>query len=492
MPPCQRAARPNPDMLARGGELTSAGAFAKPSEGDSVGDAMASVHETASAADHEASPCSGEGSRASLGDTIDGRYTVEAVLGTGGMGMVYRTRERLLERPVAIKMISPAWARQPRFEEAFLEEARAMARLRHPNVVQLYTVGTHGDSYYLAMEFVGGSSLDAILHSHLDRGERLSLHNALALLADVIDGVSAIHDAGLLHCDLKPANVVVEDRTGRPVIIDFGLATHAENADARGGSPAYMCAERTTGEAPISVQSDIYSLGVTAYELLTGCLPYLARTPRDMVEMHRSLPVPSMEELFDELAPFDPILRRAMAKRPEDRFTSCAEMAVALAEAKAQWAHRYEVEPLPPASSADVAAVDVVVVDDDPSFRRAVARATKLAFSDRAVRLMPASSGEQAVAIAQHRTPSLIVLDYQLPGLDGVATLSAIRALPGGYDVRVVVMSGSVDEVRWRFQALGVSDFLAKPASLDDLVGTIQRLLRMNPGPRTTMRVPRR
>lgn len=423
-----------------------------------------------------APPDSGGEPPMNAGDVVDGRYTIEARLGQGSMGLVYRGRERLLERPVAIKTIAPAWAHDPAFVQSFLEEARSLARIRHPNVVQLYTVGNLGHAYYLAMEFVRGSSLEQILQNHQKRGERLSVHNVVALLSDIIEGVGAIHDTGLTHCDLKPSNVVVEERTGRPVIIDFGLATRAGPGEGahRAGSPAYMSPERAAGGPPTE-QSDIYALGVTAYELLVGELPYLAKTREAIEAMHRDRPIPRMSEQIEELAPFEAVVNRAMQKRPANRFTSCEEMGAALGDARERWGY----EPLERSGSTqtvfDPSEVRILIVDDDPHFRRAATRAATLVSSDRRIRVLPASTGEQAVTIARRRMPALILLDYQLPELDGVATLSAVRSLPRGHDVRVAVISGSVDEVRWRFEALGVTDFLGKPVGVDELIEVVQR-----------------
>ncbi|HHH27174.1 MAG TPA: response regulator [Polyangiaceae bacterium] len=439
---------------------------------------MAGEEQTRSTATAESSiaPPSGGAPPLSLGDVVDGRYTIEAQLGEGTMGLVYRARERLLERPIAIKTIAPAWAHEPAFVQSFLEEARSMARIRHPNVVQLYTVGDLESAYYMAMEFVRGSSLDRILVNHVTRSERLSVHNVVALLNDIIKGVAAIHEAGLTHCDLKPANVVVEEQTGRPVIIDFGLATQAgpDEAAHRAGSPAYMSPERAAG-GPATEQSDIYALGITAYELLVGELPYPARTREEVEAMHRDLPIPRMSDRFEELAAFEPVIHRAMQKHPDHRFTSCEEMGAALSEARERWGQQLPKGSGTMSAVFDPSEIRVLIVDDDPHFRRAASRAAKLVASDRRIRVLPASTGEQAVTIARRRMPALILLDYQLPELDGVATLSAVRSLPRGHDARVAVISGSVDEARWRFEALGVTDFLSKPVGVDALVDVVQR-----------------
>ena len=415
----------------------------------------------------------------SVGELIDGRYEVKSTLGEGAMGVVYLAEEGVLERDVAIKTISSEWAHDAAFAKRFRDEARALAKIRHPNVVQVFTFGMHSGAYYLAMELVRGASLSSVLQAHKKRGERLSVHNAVAILAELISGVVAIHDAGLIHCDLKPSNVVVENDTGRPVIIDFGVATKTFSTEDRelAGSPAYMAPELAEfGE--MSEQSDIYAVGCTAFELLTSRLPYDARSFQLLLRLHASAPVPRMSSFRPELRPFDDVIARALGKRPQDRYASAAEMQVALDEAQARWTQRLAAPDDGPASTPGRNEVRILVVDDDPSFRRAATRAAKLAFNDKTIRALPASSGEEALAIAARRMPNLIMLDYMLPNLDGVATLSAIRSLPGGRETRVVVMSGSVEEVRFRFTALGVNDFFSKPVELDEMIESLQAIAR--------------
>lgn len=401
-------------------------------------------------------------------EIIDGRYHVEAVLGEGAMGVVYRAHEPALDRHVALKTISAEWVEDAAFSQRFHEEARALARIRHPNVVQLYTFGLHEGACFLAMELIEGASLAEVIRLHKERDAWVSVHNAVMLLSQVIDGVAAIHAASLLHCDLKPSNVVVEQDTGRPVIIDFGVATNASDGGRPlAGSPGYMAPEHRDGMC-LSEQTDIYALGCTAFELLTRRLPFEASSIDEMLHKHREAPIPRLSLIRPELEAFDEVIARALAKSPSERFRSCSDMRVALDRAHRHWGQH----PSTPARPMDAPAPEqepcVLVVDDDPGFRRALARVARLTFGD-GLSVITASSGEEALALAVQHLPRLIVLDYMLPRLDGVTTLSVIRSLPQGHDVRVVVVSASVEEVRWKFVALGVRHFLSKPVDLEQL-----------------------
>lgn len=412
---------------------------------------------------------------------FDGRYRLERCLGEGAMGVVYGATEIALERSVAVKTIAPDLAGEGVFATRFIEEARALARIRHQNVVQVYTFGRTQGMFYLVMEFVEGSSLGSILDDHAERDELLSVHAALAIITEMLDGVAAIHEAGLLHLDLKPSNVVIESGSGRPVIIDFGVAMQAltDPDSPIAGSPAYMSPEQAEpGLATLTRQSDIYALGCTAFEMLTGTLPYMADTVRQLKEMHRNDPIPLLSQRRRGLGVFNEVIHRALAKEPERRFESATEMKTALQQAQLKWTQRMMMSPSSgPISMAVPEEIRVLVVDDDPDFSRAAARATRLAFEKNPFKVVRAESGEQALAQAARRMPDVILLDYMLPNIDGVATLTAIRSLPDGRDARVVVITGgAIDEIAHRFRSLGVTTFLSKPVTLDDLVETVRKL----------------
>lgn len=416
---------------------------------------------------------------------IDGRYEVEAELGRGAMGVVYRARDLGLDRTVAVKLIAPDFVGNDRIIAYLQREARALATIRSNHVVQVYASGPDRDSYFFAMEFVKGKNLEAIISEHSRHKTYVPMYRALTILRQIAEGLSAVHAAGIVHRDIKPANIVIEENSGRPVLVDFGLAAptgaHAEAA----GTPAVMAPEqsRLGQDSVVTLRTDIYSLGCTAYKLLTGRLPFESKSMVDLIRAHIQDQVKPPSSLRADLVPFDEVFNRALAKRPEERYSSAYELATALDNAGAQWLPLETLEAV--GEPADKVLPQrslgrrVLVVDDDPMFRIFASRAVKLAFGERPIQVDVAGSGIEALTSALHQAPNLVLLDYDMPGLDGINTLSRLRLLPGGLEARILVVSARArDQERWRFSVLGVHDFLAKPVDLQELSDTIERIAR--------------
>jgi serine/threonine-protein kinase len=410
---------------------------------------------------------------------VDGRYAIESELGRGGMGVVYLARDTGLRRRIAVKLIAPTLVANPVVAARFCDEARALASVQSRHVVQVYSLGRHDDSYFFAMEYVRGRSLQRILAEHRAHREIVPLHRALTILARIAEGIDAAHAAGIVHRDVKPANIVIEEDTGRPVLLDFGLAFQGDggSAAAIAGTPDYTAPEQTglVPEVTVGPWTDVYSLGCTAFETLAGRIPFDDLEPEVVLAKHARAVRPLISTYRPELAALDAVVARAMAKKPRDRYPSCSDFAAALCAA-GQLVDRRDAPVVrssvaPP--SAD-SSLRVLVVDDDPDFRKFATRAVQLAFFRQNVRVTAAASGSAALALVEQRSPDLVVLDFDMPGLDGADTLSRIRAMPMGGRARVVVVSGRVGPAdRWRFSLLGVNDFVAKPTDLRALVETI-------------------
>jgi serine/threonine protein kinase len=429
---------------------------------------------------------------------VDGRYEVEAVVGHGGMGIVYLARDLGLGRPVALKMIAPRWVGDDRVVQSFQREAKALASIRSQYVVQVHAFGLHEASYFFAMEYVRGRSLRQILAEHREHGDTIPLHRSLTILHRVAQGIDAVHAAGMFHRDVKPSNIVIEEDTGRPVLVDFGLAMpSADHAAALAiGTPQYMAPEQAGVGVPgavVGARTDVYSLGITAFEMLTGELPFESADLAQLMRRHARKKPPSPSSVRRDLAVFDKAIARALAKDPEERFPSCTAFAEVLGAAGERWiTSTLPTLPPPPPSDADTAPdvtspapgepLHVLVVDDSPVFRRFTVQATQLAFfrhkKDLRVVVQGAGSGHEAIEQATMEPPDLVLLDFDMPGLDGVDTLSRLRALPGGGGARVVVLSGRVGAAdRWRFAVLGVNDFVAKPIDFRQLVDRIEAIV---------------
>ena len=253
------------------------------------------------------------------GETFAG-YRIEAVVGRGGMGVVYRATDLRLERPVALKLVAPELAENELFRRRFLKEPKLAAALDHPHVVPIYEAGEHEGRLYLAMRFVDGSDMRTLLRQ--DGG--LPLERALAILAQVASALDAAHRRGLVHRDVKPANVLV-DEDGHAYLTDFGvtkqLGGDSTDTGQLVGTLDYLAPEQIRGEA-IDGRADQYALACVLYECVAGAPPFHRDTEAETLWAHMQERVPSVPGRPE----LDPVLRKALAKEPGDRYGSCAEL----------------------------------------------------------------------------------------------------------------------------------------------------------------------
>ncbi len=407
---------------------------------------------------------------------FDGRYVIQRELGRGAMGLVYRAHDKGLDRTVALKVIDPELARNPQVSTLFRREATALARVRSEHVVQVHSFGEHAGAPFFVMEYVEGADLDVIITSYAQRGGVVPIHRAATILRQAASGLAAVHAHGIVHRDIKPSNVLVEAGSGRPVLIDFGLAHAAasrEDAGAVIGTPHYMAPEQWIGEATATPATDVYGFGALAYELLTGAPPFTGETVQDLMRQHTDAPVPRVSAKRASASAFDDVVARAMAKSPADRYPDAGALALALDEAIRDAALQMvpaTFDPNAQPSLLEGVALDALVIDDDEGFRTFAERALRIASSGLPLRVRGVSSGEAALMLARGGMPDVIVLDFDMPGLNGVETLSYLRAMPNGARARVLVVTGSVEQIgRCQFDVMGVSDFVTKPVALRDL-----------------------
>ena len=260
-----------------------------------------------------------------------GPYRIVAPLGRGGMAAVYEAHDPSLDRSVALKVLPAEFLHDPAFAERFRQEARVAAKLEHPHIVPIHAYGIEGGRPWMAMRLVrGGSLADRVRRSPLAPRE------AAALLGDVAGALDYAHRQGIVHRDVKPANVLL-DEAGRAYLADFGIAKMLEGssvATATGliqGTPAYMAPEQAMG-GKVDHSADVYALGVMAFECLTGRVPYTGTTPVAVLMKHVQEPVP--EPAAAEVAPsLTAVLRRCLAKAPSDRWPSAGAFTAALEQA---------------------------------------------------------------------------------------------------------------------------------------------------------------
>ncbi len=266
---------------------------------------------------------------------VDGRYEISGPLGGGGMAKVYLARDRVLDRDVAIKVLREQYAEDEGFVERFRREARSAACLSHPNIVQVYDRGrSENGEYYIAMEYVPGGTLKDRL---VVEG---SIHpdEAAAVAERVADALSEAHEKGVIHRDIKPHNVLLTG-SGGVKVADFGIARAASSSGVTAtsvilGTAAYMSPEQAKGE-PATPRSDLYSLGIVLYEMLTGKVPYEAQTPVAVAVKHISQPPRLPREENPEVPDgLNDIVAKLLAKRPENRYASAIEVVEDLRRAR--------------------------------------------------------------------------------------------------------------------------------------------------------------
>jgi serine/threonine protein kinase len=283
-----------------------------------------------------------------------GPYRIEALLGRGGMSSVYRALQTTLDRPVALKLLPPEFAGDPTFVARFLQEARAAAALQHPHIIPIYDSGQYDGRYYIAMRYVDGVPLARAIPEN-----GLSVPRALRIIEQIASALDYAHARGVVHRDVSAGNVMLE-AGDRVTLMDFGIAqarqgSRLTRAGVAVGTLEYLSPEQARGEAA-TAQSDIYSLGVLAFELLSGKLPFTAADDRGLLLQHLNAPLPSIRQLRPDIpAGIDSAIQRCLAKDPAARFPSAAAFVAALNGALAESRRRTAVIVPPLAKPAVVA-----------------------------------------------------------------------------------------------------------------------------------------
>ncbi len=359
---------------------------------------------------------------------LAGRYSVERELGRGGMGVVYLAREVALERLVAIKVLPPDLAATAVLRERFLREARTAARLVHPNIVPIHAVEAQDGLVWFVMSWIRGETLGA----RVRRAGPLPAADAARIVQEAAWALAYAHRDGIVHRDVKPDNILLDEASGRALLADFGIArVRDRDGDTPAGdvmgTAAYMSPEQAAGE-PLDGRSDLYALGVTAFLALTGELPFEAASPAALLGKHLVEPAPPVAALRPDLPPaLAAAVDRCLRKDPAERFASADELAEALARA---------LEATPPVPE---------------TVRRAQDEARQLVADVGGAGAMTVMAGIQAAAIALfHRS---------LPGMDPFA---------GFFDLAVVLGGAGLLGARGSALLVRVREAVARGATAED------------------------
>ena len=335
-----------------------------------------------------------------IGATLAG-YRIETLLGRGGMSVVYRAEHLRLGRKVALKLLAPQLAEDERFRERFLRESRIAAALDHPNIVPIYDADEAGGVLFIAMRYVEGIDL----RGFLQREGRLEPKRALAFLAQLGSALDAAHAQGLVHRDVKPGNVLLAGE--HCYLADFGLTklvSSVSGLTATGqlvGTLDYLAPEQISGN-PVDRRADLYSLACLLYECLTGAPPFRRESEAALLWAHVQEPPPPLGQADPKLRPLEPVLARALAKSPEERYQSGAELTEAAEAALAGRAPRRLPRPRPrlrrPSKRLLVLAASVLLL----------AAALAAVFALRSGRDHPAQGAKQTQGTAVHDPPTIV------------------------------------------------------------------------------------
>lgn len=406
-------------------------------------------------------PAAEVASRITPGRLLAKRYRIERLLGSGGMADVYQAWDQELDESIAVKILHSSIAHRDEMVGRFKKEIKLARKIVHPNVCRIYDFGSAEDMMFVTMELLHGSTLDGLEGGYA----ALELDAKIAMFREILLGLGAAHALGIIHRDLKPQNVMITP-DGRAVIMDFGIARQLDTTEITTatseviGTPAYMAPERMLGE-PVDLRSDIYSLGVMLFEMMTGRRPFSGITVFDMAQNQLSVDPPRPTSLNPGLAGWlEKIILKLLAKAPADRYQSVAEVLA-------------ELPGGPQESPAEGERLKtVVLVDDDTTMLNIVG----VHLNQAGISVVTAKDGAQGIEATLRKHPDLVCLDFTMPQMDGFQVASYLRRV--GSQVPIFMLTGMQDP-QYEKQAarLGIEQFFTKPLDIEAFVEAVARRL---------------
>ncbi|HYV43740.1 MAG TPA: protein kinase [Myxococcaceae bacterium] len=399
---------------------------------------------------------------------IGGRYVLERQIGAGAMGAIWLALDPQLQRRVALKLLPPRLINSAEARRQFEHEAKAVAQIQNPHVVQIHDYGVDGGAPYIVMELLAGEDLAARLRRH----GRLAPAAAAQLLNQIARGLSAAHAAGIVHRDLKPANLFLARQEAAEVVkvVDFGLARldlggkAPEGDEALVGTLRYMSPEQMRGQA-VDHRSDLFSLGVVLYQAVTGRNPFPDEAVPDLMDWVPGAPPLRPGGVGGELgAKLDAFFTRALELDPAKRFQSALELASAFAAA---------VEITRPARPEQI-----LVVDDEPDIVPLMKQLFRKQIKEGVYELVYATDGEDALEkLRQHPDIAVAMVDINMPRMDGLTFLGRVGEVRPLLKVIVVTAYSDMSNIRVAMNR-GAFDFLGKPINFQDLETTLAKTVK--------------
>ena len=412
-----------------------------------------------------------------------GTYRLISRLGAGGMGEVWRAEDTKLLRQVAIKILPEQLAKDQEWKERFLREARTVAQLNHPNIAGIYSIDQQDDTLFIAMELIEGESLSTVM----SRGPMIPA-DAVRVAVHVCDGLSEAHAKGIVHRDIKPDNIILSPRFVK--VLDFGIAKQIGGTADPGltqggmvmGTPHYMSPEQALGRT-VDARTDIFSLGVVLYEMLSGQKPFTGDAITEiLLKIVMNEPRDIAVAAFGITPALASVVRRCMQKQPEERYQDCEELRAALVTSlneepsRARQSHVPTIavrasnghKPAPQAPAAQPSSnvpqpanprYRALVADDDPATRYIVASVlarNQVAFDE-------AENGAAAVKLLKSNRYELVFIDLLMPRMDGWGVIDYLRSKRGDRNPRVYIVTGVHDQKLSAADHDVVSGLLYKP-----------------------------
>jgi serine/threonine-protein kinase len=414
-----------------------------------------------------------EAARFPVGTVISDTYEITAVLGVGGMGVVYEARDLGLNRKVALK-----FALTPEDGATLRKEAQGLAALHHPNLVGIYSLGRHQGLDYLVMERIHGVTLEQRIADAWKKREPIPVDEVLDLLIAITDALTAVHRAGVVHHDIKAGNVMVA--ATRVVLMDFGLVTPefaVTHSKLIAGSIDYIAPEIITNtvKAGSGHLADLYALGALAFELLTGRPPFWAESPQATFIAHLGAPVPDLRAARPEVPHrLAELIEELLAKSPDDRPENAEMLLWRLGAIRSGGGRAGAAPPM-----------GVLIVDDDQDVGTVLRRALTHAFPR--LEVETTTSPDQALERVERQAPDIVLVDLNMPGTNGIELCMMLRSLSAERAPTVVAMSAAAsDNDLLVLGSLGIRHFVPKDTDfvrhMCELLGDLRRA-RLEPSP---------